>query len=83
MINKSLKIAIAAALGILVSAGAQAYVGPGAGISLLGSTLGLLVAVVTALGIVILWPLRNLLKRRGRPQPTVEGDGNAGPADDG
>lgn len=43
---------------------AAAYVGPGAGLSLLGAFWGLVLAVGAALGFVILWPVRRMLKRR-------------------
>lgn len=42
----------------------QAYVGPGAGVSLFGAAFGLIAAVVSALGFVLLWPIRTLLKKR-------------------
>lgn len=42
----------------------DAYVGPGAGISLLGAAIGLIVAVVTSVGLLLFWPLRRLLKLR-------------------
>jgi membrane protein implicated in regulation of membrane protease activity len=43
---------------------ALAYVGPGAGLSLVGAFWGLLVAVFAAFAFVILWPLRRLSRRR-------------------
>ncbi|MDG2155273.1 MAG: hypothetical protein P8M26_04935 [Gammaproteobacteria bacterium] len=43
---------------------ALAYVGPGAGISLLGALWGLIVGVVMALGIVLFWPIRIMLRKR-------------------
>ena len=43
---------------------AQAYVGPGAGVTLIGAAIGLIVAVVMAVGVIVLWPLRRMLKRR-------------------
>jgi hypothetical protein len=42
---------------------AAAYVGPGAGLSLLGALWGLVVAVGAALWFVIVWPLRRMRKR--------------------
>jgi membrane protein implicated in regulation of membrane protease activity len=57
---------LAAALTIGVTLPAFAYIGPGAGLSLLGAFWGLLVAVMAALGFVILWPIRRLF-RRNRP----------------
>ena len=53
----------AAALTVGLADTAAAYVGPGAGLSLLGAFWGLLLAVVAALGFVILWPLRRMLRR--------------------
>lgn len=43
---------------------AMAYVGPGAGISVLGALWGLIVGVVMALGIVLFWPIRMLIRKR-------------------
>ena len=50
---------------LLLSAGsALAYVGPGAGISVLGSLLSILATIFVALGAIIFWPVRKYLKRR-------------------
>ena len=43
---------------------AFAYIGPGAGISLIGSFLGILVAVFIAVFALIAWPIRRMLKAR-------------------
>ena len=40
------------------------YVGPGAGISVLGSLLGILATIVVAISAIIFWPVRKFLKRR-------------------
>ncbi len=48
----------------LLSAPALAYVGPGAGLSLLSALWGLLVAVGAALGFVVMWPIRRWRRRR-------------------
>jgi len=59
----------AAALVAGVALPAAAYIGPGAGLSLLGAFWGLLLAVVAALGFVILWPLRRFFRRERAQQP--------------
>ena len=43
---------------------ASAYIGPGSGISVVGSLLGVLVTIVLAFGAVILWPYRRMMKKR-------------------
>jgi membrane protein implicated in regulation of membrane protease activity len=47
---------------------AFAYVGPGAGLSLLGTLWGVLVAILAALGFVVAWPVRRLLRQRRERQ---------------
>jgi membrane protein implicated in regulation of membrane protease activity len=64
-------MAAAAALVVGVALPAAAYIGPGAGLSLLGAFWGLLLAVVAALGFVIMWPLRRLFRRAKPPVETV------------
>lgn len=56
-------ILLAAIVALTGSDGALAYVGPGAGLSLLGALWGLLVAAGVALAFVVFWPLRQLRKR--------------------
>ncbi len=70
-----------AGAALALSGPAMAYVGPGAGISLVGALIGLAVAVVTALGVVLFWPVRALMKKMktaqapggARPAPASEG----------
>jgi hypothetical protein len=61
---KPLSLLIAALAILLVAAPAHAYIGPGAGITLIGSFIGLLVAVLAAIGAVLFWPVRRMIKRR-------------------
>ena len=49
---------------LLVSPAAFAYIGPGAGISVLGSLLGILGTIVVAIGAILFWPVRKFLKRK-------------------
>ena len=70
---------IIAALG--TAAPAAAYVGPGAGLSLVGAFWGLLVAVFAALAFVILWPIRRFLKQRRRPPARASQPGAADAAE--
>jgi hypothetical protein len=58
---------VGSALLVTLSGPALAYVGPGAGLSVLGAFWGLVVAVIAALGFVIVWPFRRLLRRRRSP----------------
>lgn len=51
-------------LALLISSPAIAYIGPGAGISVLGSLLGIIVTIVVAIGAIVMWPLRKLLKKK-------------------
>lgn len=52
-----------AALSI-IAVPAQAYVGPGAGLSLLGALWALVVAIAAAVAFIVLWPIRKMMKRK-------------------
>jgi hypothetical protein len=56
-------VAVAFALSLWATP-AVAYIGPGAGITVLGALWGVIVAIVLAVVAVILWPLRLLFRRR-------------------
>lgn len=49
---------------LITAPAAFAYIGPGAGISLVGSILGILAAIFLGLFAVLAWPIRRFLKRR-------------------
>ncbi len=51
-------------LMLLAPTAAMAYVGPGAGLSLLGALWALVLALVTAVAFVVAWPLRRMFRRR-------------------
>lgn len=63
-----MKILVKALLSCALTFGvvntASAYVGPGAGLSLIGALWGLLAAVLAALAFIVLWPFRKMLKGR-------------------
>ncbi len=80
MKDKPIRIPLAFALVLGISTTAEAYVGPGAGISLLGSLLGLIGVVLLALGSVLLWPVRRLLKKRREQTADAKEETRADPA---
>lgn len=57
---------------------AEAYIGPGAGVSLFGSLWAIVVGVVLSLAAVLIWPLRwalRRLRRRGAQKPAASDPG--------
>lgn len=62
-------LALAGAMTVFWFGEAQAYIGPGAGLTLIGAVWGLVLAVVAALSFVVLWPLRRVW-RRARTRPS-------------
>jgi membrane protein implicated in regulation of membrane protease activity len=57
-------IVLAVLASIMLAEPASAYIGPGAGLSMLSAFWALIVAVFSALGFLILYPLRRLFGRR-------------------
>lgn len=79
--------ALLAVVVVMAPASALAYVGPGAGLSLLGALWALLAAFVAVLVFLVAWPLRRLLRRRtaapaGRREPADDASGAALPQHD-
>lgn len=77
-----LRSSLALALMLAPFAAAQAYVGPGAGLSLLGALWGVVAAIGAALLFVVLWPIRRMRRRKKAEaaarseQPTASTHGN-------
>ena len=59
-------LAIVTSGAALAASPAFAYVGPGAGLTLLGALWGLIVAVVLSVGFILLWPIRRMMRRNRR-----------------
>ena len=81
-------IIVGAPVCTLWSAPALAYIGPGAGITMLGALWGVVVAILLAIGAVLLWPIRILLRRRRKvsaetTDETVAETGEAQPGERG
>lgn len=62
--SRSFKLAVMVLILLVPFAAAQAYVGPGAGLSLLSALWGLLCAIGAAFLFVIMWPIRRLRRKR-------------------
>ena len=77
-------LALALAVGLLAASpdAAHAYIGPGAGITVLGALWAVVVAIVLALAGLLAWPIRTMMRRRkqGRlaAKPLAVGDGDGG-----
>lgn len=64
--NKRLALIAAAMTIAAMPSTGYCYVGPGIGITLLGSLWAVLAAVVMAIAGILFWPVRALLRRRKR-----------------
>lgn len=61
---KALLVALAVLTFLLFSQPAQAYIGPGAGLTAIGSFLALILAVVVAIVGFLWYPIKRMLKKR-------------------
>lgn len=64
----------AISLYVAMAVPAAAYVGPGAGLSLLGALWGLVIAIAMAIGFILLWPFRRMLRKRKAAAQTTSGE---------
>ena len=64
MPGKALLLLRSLVTSMLLVSPAFAYIGPGAGISVLGSVLSILATIFVAIGAILFWPIRKYLKRR-------------------
>lgn len=74
-------IRLIAVATFLISAPALAYIGPGSGISLLGGLWGVLVAIVLAIGAILIWPIRYMFRRLRRKRRDAQGSDPVEPAE--
>lgn len=51
---------------------AHAYIGPGAGLSMLGAFWGLVVAVLAAVSFLLFWPVRKMFRKNKAATPETE-----------
>jgi len=61
---------------LLVALPAQAYVGPGAGISVLGAVWGVIVAVVVVIGGLLFLPFKIMMRKRKLAKEAAENGEN-------
>lgn len=57
---------------------AQAYIGPGAGISAIGALWAVVLALVFAIGGLVIWPLRAMMRRKKAAATTSENVADSG-----
>lgn len=60
---------LALTFAVVAPGSAMAYVGPGAGLSLLGALWALIAAVGLALFFIVAWPVRRMLRKRRSAEP--------------
>ena len=65
-IRQAALLGVGASAAVLAASPAFAYVGPGAGLTLLGALWGLILAVVVSVGFILLWPIRRMIRRNRR-----------------
>ncbi|RCK52247.1 hypothetical protein TH25_06895 [Thalassospira profundimaris] len=75
--NLSIAGAVIALAPLLTAMPAQAYVGPGAGLSLLSALWAVIAAVGVAIGFVLLWPIRKMMRSKRRKNASASANAQA------
>ena len=73
--SRMLTIGTTAALScaiLLTAFPAHAYVGPGPGLSLLSALWAVLAAILVAVGFVLMWPIRKMMRKRKTNRTTAQ-----------
>ena len=73
MFMKYTRLCLTCFLLCTLSGFAQAYIGPGAGITFIGALIGLVIAIFSAIGFIIFWPIRRAMKKMKAKNADVEG----------
>jgi hypothetical protein len=68
------KLIVAASLLLLLAEPAMAYIGPGIGVGMIATVLGILTAIVLAIFAVFWYPIKRLLRRNARPKLEATAD---------
>jgi membrane protein implicated in regulation of membrane protease activity len=64
---RKISLIVASLCLIAAATPASAYIGPGAGITMLGALWGVIVAIALAIGAVLFYPIRVVLRRFKKP----------------
>lgn len=83
---RKISLIVASLCLIAAATPASAYIGPGAGITMLGALWGVIVAIALAVGAVLFYPIRVVLRRFRKPtaaSPAAPASGNERLARDG
>lgn len=61
---KALGLTIAAVVALAMAPAAWSYVGPGAGLGVLGAIVAVIAALLASVVGLVLWPIRKFMRRR-------------------
>nr|CRH05127.1 Conserved exported protein of unknown function [Candidatus Magnetococcus massalia] len=68
-----ISIAVLAALWLALPADALAYVGPGAGLSMIGSLVAVIAGAVVVIAGVLIYPIRKMMAKKRKQQQEQKG----------